>query len=362
MHSKSPRRTTDMNFQRDIVVVGASAGGVNALKQLVSELPVGFPASIFIVQHTSPTSPGLMADILESLCALPVTFPRDGEAIQSSHVYVAPPDYHLVLEEGRIRVTRGPRENRFRPSIDVLFRSAAWTYGPRVIGVVLTGYLDDGASGLYAIKERGGLAVVQTPEDAEVPDMPLNALRRVRADEIVPLSQIARSLTYFVAESLTDSGGNAVSENETKKDELKRMEIEVAIAREVQSVDKGILALGEPSLFACPECHGVLLKIKEGAGTRFRCHTGHAYSLDALLIEISQSVEESLWNSLRAIEETELLLDHMAAHLSQSNDAAALKLIEEQMQQSKRQQQLVRQALMKHRNISGDEIEAEASQ
>jgi two-component system chemotaxis response regulator CheB len=223
--------------------------------------------------------------------------------------------------------------------------------------VILTGYLDDGASGLYAIKERGGLAVVQTPEDAEVPDMPLNALRRVQADEIVPLNQIVHSLTYLVAESLADSGGIAVSEDEVKKNEIKRMEIEVGIAREDYAIGKDILTLGEPSLFACPECHGVLLKIKEGVSTRFRCHTGHAYSLDTLLAEISQSVEESLWNSLRAIEETELLLDHMAAHLRESSDADALTFVEQKVQESKRQQQLVRQALMKHRNLSGDQIE-----
>ncbi len=350
-----------MNFQRDIVVIGASAGGVGALKQLVSELPAGFPASIFIVQHTSPHSPGLLADILESLCALPVSYPRHGEPIQSGHVYLAPPDYHLVLEKGCMRVTRSPRENRFRPSIDVLFRSAAWAYGPRVIGVILTGYLDDGASGLYAIKERGGLAVVQTPEDAEVPDMPRNALRRVQADEIVPLSQIVHSLTYLVAESFADSGDSAMPENEIKKNELKRMEIEVGIAREDHSIDQNVLTLGEPSLFACPECHGVLLKIKEGVGTRFRCHTGHAYSLETLLADISKGVEESLWNSLRAMEETELLLAHMAAHLRQNNDDNALNRVEQQARESKRQQQLVRQALSKHRNPGGDEMGVGAS-
>jgi two-component system chemotaxis response regulator CheB len=219
----------------------------------------------------------------------------------------------------------------------------------------LTGYLDDGASGLYAIKERGGLAVVQAPEDAEVPDMPLSALRRVEADEIVPLSQIAHSLMYLVAESRTEGGKNVPAE------ELKRLEIEVGIAREDDAIDRGVLSLGEPSLFACPECHGVLLKIKEGAGTRFRCHTGHAYSLNSLLSEISEAVEESLWSSLRAIEETEMLLSHMASHLGDAADAEALSRVEKQLASSKLQQQLVRQAVLHHKNVSGDTVENKGS-
>jgi two-component system chemotaxis response regulator CheB len=287
---------------------------------------------------------------------LPVSFPRDGQKIESGHVYVAPPDHHLVLDAHQIYVTRGPKENRFRPSIDVLFRSAARSHGPRVIGVILTGYLDDGASGLYAIKERGGMAVVQSPSDAEIPDMPSNALQLVKVDEIVPLHEMARLLTCLVSESINETGGSAVSE-----DEMKRMDIEVGIAREDKALERGVLSLGEPSLFTCPECHGVLLNIKEGKWTRFRCHTGHAFSLNSLLAEVTKSIEDSLWSSMRAIEESELLLEHMARHLREAGEDEAHRLVEQKIREARRREHLVRQAVLGHDNLSADKIEKQAN-
>jgi two-component system chemotaxis response regulator CheB len=173
---------------RDIVVIGASAGGVAALLALVKTLPADFPAPIFIVLHVAADSPGMLPQMLNSVSALEVRHPQDGEIVAAGIIYVAPPDHHLLLEDDRVLVTRGPKENRFRPSIDALFRSAAYTYGPRVIGVVLTGYLDDGTSGLWSVQRMGGLSIVQEPRDAEQPSMPTNALEFVAADYIVPLA------------------------------------------------------------------------------------------------------------------------------------------------------------------------------
>src|SRR5215831_13206282 len=162
-------------MRRDVIVIGTSAGGIEALRALVKQLPAGFPASISVVMHTAPESPGVLDEILKRAGRLPAVIPKDRERMVPGHIYVAPPDHHLLLEPGILRVTKGPKETRFRPAVDPLFRSAAQTYGPRVIGVVLTGGLDDGTAGLWAIKRLGGIAVVQDPEDALVPSMPRNA-------------------------------------------------------------------------------------------------------------------------------------------------------------------------------------------
>src|SRR3954470_2925577 len=174
----------------DIIVIGASAGGVETLKALVRGLPAELPAAVFVVLHVAPGGPGYLPQILAKAGPLPASFPEDGEAIANGRIYVAPPDHHLLLEPGRVRVVRGPKENRHRPAADPLFRSAAWAYGPRVIGVVLSGTLDDGAAGLWAIKSCGGVAIVQDPEDALFDEMPASALASVDADHVAPLEEL----------------------------------------------------------------------------------------------------------------------------------------------------------------------------
>src|SRR5215210_6092081 len=172
---------------RDIVVVGTSAGGVEALRVLVGGLPADFAGSVFVVMHTAPDSPGVLAQILDRSGPLPAANASNRERIRPGRIYVAPPDSHLLLEPGVVRVTHGPKENRFRPAIDPLFRSAAQTYGPQAIGVILTGGLDDGTAGLWAIKRLGGTALVQDPEEALVDSMPRSALRHVEVDYCLPL-------------------------------------------------------------------------------------------------------------------------------------------------------------------------------
>ena len=304
---------------KHIVVVGASAGGIEALRELAAGLPEDFPAPICIVLHTSPQAPGVLDAILSRAGALPAGNARDGERLQPRRIYVAPPDCHLLIEPGVVRVTKGPRENRFRPAIDPLFRSAAQVYGPAAIGVVLTGNLDDGTAGLWTIKQLGGVTVVQEPQDALFPSMPLSAMQNVRIDHVVPLSALADllvRLTKVVAEPAAPAEF-AVPES---------VEVEVKIAKEANPLDAGIQKISEPSVFACPECHGVLLRLKEAGPIRFRCHTGHAYSLESLLADISDGIEDAMWNVIRALEEGELLMRAMAEHVGShsASDAAAL--------------------------------------
>lgn len=328
-------------MRKDIIVIGASAGGVDALKLLFAALPRDFDASLFVVVHTSPESPGLLADILNHVGPLTATAVRSTERIQPGRVYVASPDYHLIVEPGLARATRGPKENRFRPAVDPLFRSAAQTYGPRVIGVVLTGALDDGSAGLWAVKQLGGTAVVQDPHDAIAPSMPRNALERVAVDHCVPLSQIPELLVHLTTDT-TDRGAI---------DMPKHIGIEVDIAKaDADALQAGVLELGDASKFACPECHGVLLELKEENRIRFRCHTGHAYSPDSLMAEINVAVEEALWNAVRSVQESALLMEHLAHHAASEHGEVAAEGLRLSAEKAKRRAELVRQAVLEHSN------------
>jgi two-component system chemotaxis response regulator CheB len=327
---------------KDIIVIGTSAGGIEALKVIASGLPKEFPASIFVVLHTAPESPGILAYILDRAGVLPAMNAVDRERIQPGRIYVAPPDKHLILEPNLVRLTRGPKENRFRPAVDPLFRSAAQVYGPRVIGVILTGNLDDGTAGLWAVKQLGGTAVVQDPMEALAPSMPRSAMQYARIDHCLPLSEIAPLLVRLTTTPIEEEGTYEVP---------KDIEIEVRIAKEDTALDVGVLKLGEPSNYACPECHGVLLQLNEEKRVRFRCHTGHAYSVDSLLAEITEGVEDSLWSAIRAIEESVLLLRHMAKHLTENENSNTAERFLVQAQEAERRADLVRQSVMKHEQL-----------
>ena len=335
---------------RDIVVVGTSAGGVEALRALVGGLPADFPGSVFVVMHTAPDSPGVLAQILDRAGPLPAAYAANRERIHPGHVYVAPPDCHLLLEPGVTRVTHGPKENRFRPAVDPLFRSAAQVYGPRVVGVILTGGLDDGTSGLWTVKRLGGLAVVQNPDEAFMPSMPLSALGQVEVDHTLPVAEIGPLLARLARMSVAEQGGYEVPEE---------LNIEVGIAKEDRALDLGIGKLGEPSIFTCPECHGTLLQLRENGRTRFRCHTGHAFSADSLLAEITENVEASLWSSIRVIDESVMLMRHMAEHIRES-DAHASKQFLARAEEAERRSELVRRAVFSHENLSVEKVADDA--
>ncbi len=296
-----------------LVVVGASAGGIDALTRLAATMPSEFPAAVCVVLHTGPQSPGVLHGILDRAGPLTAHAVHGGERPQPGHIYVAPPDQHLVVEPNRLRLTKGPRENRFRPAIDPLFRSAAQVYGPAAIGVVLTGNLDDGTAGLWAIKQLGGVAIVQDPADAAFPAMPTSAIQHVKVDHIVPVAAMAPLLARVIATPVNE-GGAVVPE---------RIDIEVKIASAEDPWHAGIERLGGASTYACPDCHGVLLKVDEGGQMRFRCHTGHAYSAESLLAAINERVEDALWNAVRAIDEGARYVHHLSEHLQAVDHARA---------------------------------------
>lgn len=324
---------------KDIVVVGASMGGIEALQTLVRGLPEDFKGSVFIVLHTAPSSPNNLDRILGRAGPLPVRNARDWDPIELGQIYVAPADHHMLIERsGYVRLSRGPKENRFRPAIDPLFRSAARGYGRRVVGVVLTGFLDDGTAGLWSIKERAGMTVVQSPEEAIAPAMPLSALRHVEVDFCVRLKEMGPLLARLAVTAVDEKGEKPVSED---------LETEVKIAQEDNAISSGILKWGEPSLFACPECHGVLMQLKEGANLRFRCHTGHAYSLETLLSEITESTESTLWNAVRSVEESILLMKRIAKQLQEHGHKPEAQAFQQKIQVAEEQIRLLRAAIMR---------------
>lgn len=296
--------------QREIVVVGASAGGISALQSIVRGLPKEFPAAILIVLHLSRQSGGLLANILAGAGSLPSSDARHNEEIRAGHIYVAPPDRHLLVgPERRIYLGRGPKENRFRPAVDPLFRSAAVNEGQKTIGIVLSGGLDDGTAGLCAIGQAGGLTVVQDPSDAEVPSMPRSALQHVAADYCMSAEKIGEMLPILLREAPTREKSR-VSEDD-------KFEVELAAdERNLRDVAK----MGHPTLYTCPSCAGSLTRIGDGAPARFRCHTGHAFSAMSLDDEQREKVENASWAAIRALQEHALLLQEMVRQPGFSND------------------------------------------
>ncbi|GGE98504.1 chemotaxis protein CheB [Hymenobacter cavernae] len=333
--------------KRDIVVIGASSGGVTALMELVRSLPHDFPAPILVVQHMAPYVDSILPQLMSRVSALPAKHPQDGEQVQPGTIYVARPDHHLLIEDDKVLVKRGPKENRFRPSVDALFRSAAYEYGPRVIGVVLTGYLDDGTSGLWCIQRLGGVTVVQDPHDAHSPAMPTNALEYVKADYIVPLAELAALLVKLTLEP-------APAEPAVTKEDLDRMEIELSIAKNNNAFEMGIIDKGKLTAFTCPECHGALTQLVEGKLIRFRCHTGHAYTISALLSEVTESVEAILYQSMRGLEESKMLLQHLGEHFEEEGQQAIANTFFAKAEETGRQSRIVHSSIFKHESLSGD--------
>lgn len=345
--SKPPTKSPTERHKRDIVVIGTSAGGLAALLELVKTLPADFSAPIFVVQHFPADSESFLPQLLSSVSKLPAKHPRDGEAIEPGTIYVARPDYHLLVEDDRVLAKRGPKENRFRPSVDALFRSAAYAYGPRVIGVVLTGYLDDGTSGLWSVQRMGGLAVVQDPRDAQVPAMPENALEFVKADYIVPLSELGSLLVRLTQEPAPRKPAVTAAV-------LDLLNIEFTIAKQGNAFELGIIDRGKLTPFTCPDCHGALTQLVEGHLIRFRCHTGHAYTVSALLGEVTQSVENMLYASMRGLEETKMLLQSLGEHFVEDEQPKVADVFMRKASDVGRQARVVYDSIQHHEALSGD--------
>lgn len=326
----------------DIIVVGASAGGVEALVKFVSKLPENLAASVFVVLHIPPRNPSMMPAILSRASSLPATHPTDGTHIKRGHIYIASPDHHLLLEEGHIRVIRGPKENRHRPAVDPLFRSAAVVYGPRVIGVVLTGALDDGTAGLLAIKQQGGIAVVQDPNDAIYPSMPRSAIEHVEVDYVLPLADITSQIV-----SLVDMEVDTTMEHPVPED----MQNELRLAKLDLSHQKDDNRVGTPSQYSCPECGGVLWEIQDGELLRFRCRVGHAFSIDSMMDEQSDAVEEAMWTALKVLEEQVSISRKMAAHARQNGRAWMAQRFEARQKEAEKRVDLLVAALRKSETV-----------
>ncbi len=341
--------------KRNIIVIGASAGGFEAIKALTALLPPDLDAAIFIVWHMSPDVTGVLPQVINRQKTLLATTALDREPIASNHIYVAPPDKHLLLEHGYVRVARGPKENRFRPAVDPLFRSAAYIYGPRVIGIVLSGALDDGTAGLWTIKNRGGLAIVQEPSEAEVPSMPQNALAAVAVDYRLPIAEMAALLVKLTAETVAET-------QEPDMEEQKKTALETRIAADDHALDRGVLLLGRPTRYACPECHGVLSAIADGDLIRYRCHTGHAFSADSLLVSITENVEETLWSAIRGVEESILLLNDLGDHYAERNQPKLAAVCFQKAQEAESRAEIVRRTVFSHEQLTTNSLRKEAEE
>jgi two-component system chemotaxis response regulator CheB len=293
-----------------LVVIGASAGGVEALKKLLSRLPSDFGATALIVMHIGARDSNL-PEVLSRVCALPVRHARDGELLVPSLILLAPPDQHLTViagsngGAGSVRLSRGPKENFTRPAIDPLFRSAAAEYGTETIGVILSGYLDDGTVGMQAVKACGGVCIVQDPAEAFAPDMPTSALENVDIDMVLPLHEIASVLARIAGEETPDR------EDRMPIPLPNWIRIENRFLHGDANVDE-LSEIGSPSILTCPECGGSLFEAKGSSPRRFRCHTGHAFTAQTLSQLQETVVEEALWVAVRALDEKGVLARQLA--------------------------------------------------
>lgn len=341
-HGKEPRMA-----KRNILVIGASAGGILALTDLFKSLPEDFEAYIFVVLHISPFSPSVLPQLLSRAGHISAKHPMDGEELKPNLIYVAPPDHHLILEKDKILVKKGPKENRFRPSIDALFRSAAYNFNSRVVGVVLSGMLDDGTSGLWTIKRLGGLGVIQDPTDAEFPHMPLNVMEYVEVDHMVRISEMGTLLNELTKQE-------AITVNDLSDEEFDRLNMEVHIARQDNAFEMGVINQGDKTVLTCPECSGSLVKFTEGKIIRYRCHTGHAYSENALLASVTKSVEEDLWKVVRGLEEAIILLEQSARQFELAGKDKQAQIFYQKAIEMHKKSQHLRQYIFDQERFSND--------
>ena len=334
---------------RDLVVIGASAGGIEALQKICAGLPSDLNAAVLVVMHTSNHTGGLLPKVLSRACRLDAKHPENGEVIQRGRIYVAVPDMHMVVEPGRIRNFRGPRENRHRPAIDPTFRSAALVYGRRVVGVILTGMMDDGTAGLMVIHARHGASVIQNPRTAMFPAMPRSALERVPDAHVASLEEIPALLVRLVSEELKGTVQTLPWPDTAAAKEVRIAELDMAeIENEMRN--------GKPSQFACPECGGVLWEIDQSGLLRYRCRVGHAYTARHLRAEQRQAVETALWSALRALEENASLYHRMAARARWGSQEHSARVFDDRAANAESNSETLRNFLLQ---VSTPEMEGD---
>ena len=295
-----------------LIVVGASLGGVSALMQMAAALPADFPAPILAVLHVGEHRSSMPA-LLSRRSPLSVSHAEHEESLENGHIYLAPPDHHMLVFGSRILLSRHAKEHHTRPAVDPLFRSAALAHGADVIGVVLTGGLDDGTAGLQAIKQRGGTAIVQDPRDAFAPGMPESALKYVEVDHCLPLALIPRLMTSLAS--------MPALRQRIEPDPILQHEQDLTLMK--GDAMEHLRAIGSPSTFACPDCHGTLWSVEGALPSRYRCHTGHGFTERTLQEAMEQASDEAAWSAVRALQERGKLLEQMSTRRAQEGDAPA---------------------------------------
>ena len=322
-------------MRRDIVVVGASAGGVEALRTMVASLSPELPATVLVVLHVPAYGGSVLPAILDRAGPLRARHAVAGERLTHGEVLVARPDHHLAVHDSTVLLSRGPRENGHRPSVDVLFRTTARAAGARVIGIVLSGVLDDGTAGLAAIRERGGVVVVQDPEDALYPDMPSHAIEHVAVDHVAVAKDVGHLLDKLCAEDVQT----------TERLPSSLMEIETGLAMMDDAAMNDPDRPGRPSGFSCPDCAGTLFEIREGELVRYRCRVGHAWSAESLLGEQALQLDGALWMALRGLEEKAALARELAIRARQRHSKLTALRFEEQAEEATHAATLIRTML-----------------
>ena len=330
-----------------IVVIGASAGGLQALSTIVSALPANLPASVLIVVHSSSNGPGVLPDILERISSLRVAFATDDEALVRGRIYIARPDFHLIVNRNTVSLVHGPRENGFRPAIDPTFRTAAREHGPRVIGVVLSGALSDGTYGLSMIKHHGGLAVAQDPTDAIIPSMPQSAIRHVDVDHVMAASDIGPLLDRLTRRSRWNTA-RATVPHVDKLEPQRRTD-----GTEVVDMTK---LYGPPSALTCPDCGGALWEVRQDRVVRYHCHTGHQYAPENLVAGQSDAVDGALWTAVRILEEHVELKTRMSRRAADGGLLAVSEGFAEGARDAQRQAERIRAILFNGRNGKGGDV------
>lgn len=320
---------------RNVVVIGASAGGVDALRTVVGMLPADLPATVLVVLHVPPYGVSVLPQILDRSGALPARHAVSGDRLLPGQVLVAPPDHHLVVDGDRVMLSRGPRENGHRPAVDVLFRTAAETAGSAVVAVVLSGALDDGAAGLIAVRRRSGAIVVQDPAEAMYPGMPTSALQHVTVDHVGPVHGLAFVINRLVR---AERGPSFPSPAELPGAEPGTPLVGAGVGSAPDPV-------GTASAYSCPDCGGPLLEVADGGHIRYRCRVGHVWSSDSLIGEQTQQIDAALWVALRALEEKCALARALAARATERQSPLSARRFQEQAERTEESAGLIRALL-----------------
>jgi two-component system chemotaxis response regulator CheB len=319
---------------RDIVAIGTSAGGVQALLSLVRSLPGDLPASILVTIHLSSQHRSALDEILARAGELKAGFAAEGDVVRKGRIYLAPPARHLIVDGERFALGNGPRENNARPAVDPMLRSAALCCGSRTIGIILTGSLGDGASGLWAVSQAGGVTVVQDPSDAAFPEMPLSALERLAPDHVVRLADMPRLLQELVHQP----AGEPVPVPD-------RIKLEVDIARNGRSGMREMDGIGRRSTLTCPDCNGVMWEIGEGDILRYRCHQGHAYTAEVMAVALDESLRHALGSGLRALEERIALLKKLRSEARSFSSSRTAENWDDKANELEREAQVIRDSM-----------------